>query len=242
MKIKVGIVGSRNLSCLITRWILTQDNIEIVGVVAPPFNGWWNDELKTVCEELSIKTFDSIENLANVKPEIIFSINYWKKIDKDYIKSIPRGIVNIHHSYLLKYKGRYSTSWAIANARKLNCWVHGTTLHYIDENLDQGKIIASYKCEIKEEDTAESLFEKVEDLALVMFKENFSKIVNNEISTYLNEDEKSFYYDIDSNKNLEVSFDQKPEEILDFVRAWSFKDRPKPYFFINGQKIFLSLT
>lgn len=241
MKIKVGILGSRELCSKIIEWVLRKDDIDLVGVVAPTFNGWWNDNVRDVCKKYSIHCFDNIEELMQKSPDILFSINYWKIIEKNIIDLVPKGIVNIHHSYLLKYKGRYSTSWAIMNARKLNCWEHGTTLHYIDERLDEGKIIASYSCEIEESDTAESLFQKVENLAYKMFTDNFNFIVNGQISSFLEPAQETFFYDADSNKNLEIEYGSPLNDVYDFVRAWSFKDRPKPYFLMNGKKIFLTL-
>lgn len=185
--------------------------------------------------------FDSIEELLEQKPEIVFSINYWKIISKNHIDLVKGGIVNIHHSYLLKYRGRYSTSWAIANARKLSNWHHGTTLHYISPELDAGPIIDSYKCEIKELDTAKTLFLRVEALAFDIFICNFKKIIANSVTTFLDPDPEFFYYDRDSNKNLEIEYGIPIEEVYDFVRAWTFDDRPLPYFNFMGKKIFLNL-
>ena len=31
------------------------------------------------------------------------------------------------------------------------------------------------------------------------------------------------------------------EQVYDFIRAWTFKDRPKPYFNYMGKKILMSL-
>jgi methionyl-tRNA formyltransferase len=241
MKKKIGILGSRKLACELTEWIAKQNNVEIIGIVPPPFKGWWEDKLENVALKNKLPVFDSIDKLIDNNPDIVFSFNYWKKIEKHQIDLVPEGIINIHHSYLLKYKGRYSTSWAIVNARKLNCWLHGTTLHYIDDKLDEGKIIASYKCEIAEVDTAELLFEKVEQLSIQMFKDYFKPIVENKITSFLNSDTTSFYYDKDSNKNLKIEYGIPLEELYDFVRAWSFANRPKPYIEVNGNKIYLSL-
>ncbi|MEI6610749.1 MAG: formyltransferase family protein [Deltaproteobacteria bacterium] len=238
---KIGILGSRELACKITEWLINQNKVEIVGIVAPPFKGWWNDNMEETAKANGIDVFETIDDLISTQPEIIFSINYWKIIDEEHIKAVKGGIINIHHSYLLKYRGRYSTSWAIINARQLNCWIHGTTLHYITKELDNGPILASYQCSIEEDDTAETLFAKVEELAFTMFKENVFKILNNETISFLEPDSSCFYYDKDSNKNLEIKYGTPLEEIYDFVRAWSFKDRPKPYFKLTDKKIFLTV-
>jgi methionyl-tRNA formyltransferase len=240
VKKRIGIIGSRNLACKITKWIFDSQQVEIIGGIHPPFDGWWKDEFRSTLEGCNIQIFSDLELLLEQKPDIVFSINYWKKVEASQILKVKMGIINIHHSYLLKYKGRYSTSWAILNARKLNCWEHGTTLHYIDASLDEGQIIDSWKCDIKEEDTAETLFERVEYLAFEMFKYNFIKMLS-PIKVFLDPDKQSFFYDKNSN-NLEIPIDSTWDEIYDFVRAWSFRDRPKPFIVHKGKRIYLSLN
>lgn len=237
---RVGILGSRELSYKILQWIVEQNNVNIVGVVTPPFNGWWNDKLKDVAEHNNLKVFNSIEELIEQQPDILFSINYWKTISKKHIDLVKEGIINIHHSYLLKYRGRYSTSWAIINSNKNNK-THGTTLHYITSKLDEGPIIDSRKCIIDDLDTAESLFIKVEDLAFNMFKDNFNKIIDNKIIKLLDPDSDFYFYDKNSNQNLEIKYGVSQEKLYNFVRAWSFKDRPRPYFIYKGKKITLEI-
>lgn len=242
MKTKIAIIGSRDLACRITSWIVEQNNVELIGIVPPPFKGWWDDKLRIIAGQFQIPLFDDLDTLLHYKPDLVFSINYWKKVNKQQLYLVKRGYVNIHHSYLLKYRGRYSTSWAIMNARRQNCWIHGTTLHYISEGLDDGPIIDSYKCDISEEDTAESLFNKVEVIALEMFKNNFERIINGQVSEFLSPDPLFFYFDKDSNQNLKIDIQEVSlTELYDIVRAWSFKGRPKPYFEFEGRKIYLSL-
>ncbi|MBJ6368154.1 formyltransferase family protein [Snuella sedimenti] len=242
---RIAFAASRNLAVEIIRWIDTNKSlydIELVGGIAPSFKGWWDEQVKHVYEELKIPVYSSIEELIEqTSPDLIFSLNYWKLISSECISKVKKGIINIHHSHLLRFKGRYSTSWAIINARKDNYWKHGTTLHYIDEKLDEGKIIASSSCPIEEKDTAETLFNKVEILAVDLFKEKFKDILNG-VESFLEPSEMTYYYDKDSNKNLKLDPESSIEEIYDFVRGWSFKDRPKPYFEYNGQKMYLSLN
>jgi methionyl-tRNA formyltransferase len=198
------------------------------------------DDFTRIIKELNIPLV-SYEDLFNKKPDLIFSINYWKKIPIEDINKISLGIVNVHHSYLLKYKGRYSTSYAILNARRLNCWEHGSTIHYIDENLDEGKIIDSEKCPIFETDTAEILFERVENLSVDLFKRNFDRIISGKISEFLEADKNCFFYGKNSNKDLEIKPGISIEDLYDFIRSWTFGDYPRPYIWLNGKKVELAI-
>lgn len=242
---KIAFAASRNLSVDIIQWIhnnKTKYNVELVGGVAPKFKGWWDDKVNETYANLEIPIYSSIEEMIDdSKPEIVFSLNYWRIISPEYIAKVDKGIINIHHSYKLRFRGRYSTSWAIIHARKDDNWWHGTTLHYVDSKLDNGYIIASERCNIYENDTAEILFERVENLAVDMFKNSFHKILNG-VNKFIEPDSNFFYYGIDSNNNLEIDFNSSIEEVYDFVRAWSFKDRPKPYIMFEGNKIELSIN
>ena len=74
---KVALLGSRDISVEILKWIVEQNDCEVVGVVAPPFKGWWNDKLKETSINLGIKTFDDIQDVIDLNPELIFN-NSWK--------------------------------------------------------------------------------------------------------------------------------------------------------------------
>ena len=120
-----------------------------------------------IAAALRLKAKGHKVKLIEQQPDVLFSINYWKTISKEHIDLVKGGIINIHHSYLLKYRGRYSTSWAIINSDKNNK-THGTTLHYITSKLDEGPIIDSRKCTIDDLDTAESLFINVIRLTMIL--------------------------------------------------------------------------
>lgn len=238
-KIKIGFLGSRPLAEKILTWVANRKEVVISGVVAPEPEKLPNDNLKKTAQKLKLNVM-SFAELFNQNPDIVFSINYWKKITLPYLNQPPLGIINIHHSYNLRLRGRYSTSFAILRARKDNFWKHGTTLHYIEEEIDRGPIIDCESCEILEEDTAETLFNKVENLALGLFAEKFTDIISGDVKTYPPADE-SFYYAKSDAENKEINLSWSAEEIYDFVRAWTFSGKPKPYIQYKNYKIFLTL-
>ncbi|MDA9792192.1 formyltransferase family protein [Schleiferiaceae bacterium] len=241
---KIAFAASRKLAIRIIDWICenkAEYNIQIVGGVALDFDNWWEDKVAETYQQRCIPVFSSLEEMINASsPDIVFSLNYWKIIPEEFVAKIPKGIINIHHSYKLRFRGRYSTSWAILHARKDNNWWHGTTLHHIDSKLDNGPIIASERCQIMENDTAETLFERVEDLAVEMFMENFGDMLNG-VESFIEPDEDFFYYGKNSKKNLRFDGDMSFDELYDFVRAWTFRNRPGPFIENRGRIIELSL-
>lgn len=180
-----------------------------------------------------VKITHSEKEAFAFKPDIVFSINYWSKIPRKLVDMTT--IVNLHHSYNLKYRGRHTCSWAIINARKHNDWIHGTTLHIIDEKLDCGKIIYSYPCPIFENDTAYSLFLRVEKLAAKMFKDNFIKILNGKYGAMKLPPSEFFYRESDLTHFIDLRLPLI--EIYDHVRALTFPGKPAPYTVLNKHRI-----
>lgn len=191
------------------------------------------EENKKYFKKMKAKIVGGEKEAFNFKPDIIFSINFWEKIEKKYIRRFK--IINLHHSYNLTYRGRHSCSWAIINARKHNNWLHGTTLHIIDENIDCGQVICSYSCPIFEDDTAYSLFLRVEKLAQKMFRKNYLKILKGDYQVKKLPCSKFYYRESDLNHFIDLTL--PAIDIYDRVRALTFPGKPLPYTVIKNKKI-----
>lgn len=237
--IRIGFLGCKELAKKIIFTVYNK-GFNIIGVVTPSSTSLDNNLLRSMCEDEMIPLL-TYQELFKLKPDIVFSINYWRKIEETDINSVPLGIVNLHHSYRLMYGGRNISSFAILNSDITP--YHGTTLHYINGTLDNGLIIDSKKCKILENDTAYSLFQKVEHIAYDMFFDNFEKILQNKIISTLKIDENAVFYKKEKIKEKEFNFFSEEEKRLLYkhVRAWTFPDTAPPYINYKGEKILLIL-
>jgi phosphoribosylglycinamide formyltransferase-1 len=87
------------------------------------------------------------------------------KVPNALIHAYPEKIVNIHPALLPKYggKGMYGNfvhEAVIANKDKES----GISIHMVDEVYDHGKIVFQAKCEVKEDDTPDSLAARIHEL------------------------------------------------------------------------------
>lgn len=177
------------------------------------------------------KTFDEIIDSS----DIVVSLGYWKVIGKETIDKVPMGIINFHHSYKLQYKGRHAATWVIRNKEKL----HGSTMHFIDEHLDCGKIIDTDCFIVNEDDTAESVFKKSNEIGFRLLRTNFPKIVTGATINYQQPVQDSFTY-----KEEDLSHEIKigdPDTMLREIRSLTFTGCPLPYIMLNGRKISMKL-
>jgi phosphoribosylglycinamide formyltransferase 1 len=117
-----------------------------------------NIAFKTV-SSLNMNKFEkySLKYLQDNKIKIICLAGFMKILSKKFINAFKFKIINIHPSLLPKYKGTNTHSKVIKNKDKFT----GSTVHYVTEKLDSGKIIMQKKIKINKNDTAQKLKKKI---------------------------------------------------------------------------------
>lgn len=113
-----------------------------------------------------------VSHITTLQPDLILSF-YYRRLLCQALLAIPRlGAINLHGSLLPKYRGRAPVNWVLVNGETHT----GVTLHYMIEQADAGDIVAQRVVPIAFEDTALTLFEKVAQAALELFRETFPLI------------------------------------------------------------------
>lgn len=96
-------------------------------------------------------------NLQKNKIKLICLAGFMKILSGKFIKSFKGKIINIHPSLLPKYKGLNTHQRVIKKNEKYT----GCTVHFVNKNLDSGKIIMQKRLKILKKDTISSLSKKV---------------------------------------------------------------------------------
>jgi methionyl-tRNA formyltransferase len=65
----------------------------------------------------------------------------------------PEGVINVHGALLPKYRGKLPSFWVLANGEEKT----GVTVHYMNEELDDGPILVQKEVPIRPDDTLHSL-------------------------------------------------------------------------------------
>jgi phosphoribosylglycinamide formyltransferase-1 len=103
--------------------------------------------------------------LKEKKIDWIVLAGFLWKIPSTLIKAYPQHIINIHPALLPKYggKGMYGhfVHEAVIAAGDAES---GITIHFVDEQYDHGDTIFQATCEVKKDDTAESLAQRIHQL------------------------------------------------------------------------------
>lgn len=98
-----------------------------------------------------------IKNLKKRNAELVVMAGFMRLLSPYLIKEYKNRIINIHPALLPSFKG---TS-GIKDALDYGVKVTGATVHFVDEHLDNGPIILQSCVDIKDDDTEDTLLERV---------------------------------------------------------------------------------
>src|SRR5690606_1216963 len=111
-----------------------------------------------------------IEILNKAKPDLIVLAGFLLKFPEIILKEFQNKVINVHPALLPKYGGKGMYGNFVHEAILKNKEVEtGITIHYVNENYDEGAIISQKKISISENDTAETIAEKVHKLEYEWF-------------------------------------------------------------------------
>lgn len=121
------------------------------------------------------KSNDVLNILKSAKPDLIVLAGFLWKMPEFIINEFPNKIINIHPALLPKYggKGMYGmhVHEAVVNNKEKET---GITIHYVNENYDEGATIFQAKCKVDPSDNAEDVAAKIHLLEM----EHFPKVIN----------------------------------------------------------------
>ena len=113
--------------------------------------------------------------LKKNKISFICLAGYMKIISKSFIREFGNKIINIHPSLLPKFKG-LNTFERILKSEEVKT---GCTVHYVNEHLDGGHVIAKKSFQIHSHYNEEILKQKTQELEYKVFPEAIIKVFRN---------------------------------------------------------------
>ena len=155
-----------------------------------------NERIASLCNEEGVSYKESlfqiedhqeiIQHLVDKKIDWLVLAGFLKKIPEEIIRAFPNKIINLHPSLLPKFGGKGMYGMHVHNAViEAKERVSGITIHYVNEEYDEGKIIKQFNTTIEETDDPKSLFEKIRELETVHFPQVVeNEILKSEVSNY----------------------------------------------------------
>ena len=104
-----------------------------------------------------IREPECVEELRKYNADVMVVIAFGQILPKEILEMTPYGCINVHASLLPKYRGAAPIQWSIINGES----VTGVTTMQMDEGLDTGDMILKKEVPIAEDETGESLHDKL---------------------------------------------------------------------------------
>ncbi len=113
-----------------------------------------------------------IAELLKKDVELVCLAGYMRLLSPGFIQAFHNKIVNIHPSLLPAFPGLEAQKQAFDHGVK----VTGCTVHFVDENLDNGAIILQKAVEVKDDDTAETLSARILEQEHLLYVEAVKRL------------------------------------------------------------------
>jgi phosphoribosylglycinamide formyltransferase-1 len=114
-----------------------------------------------------------VKMLQDAEVEVVVLAGFMRVLKEPMLAAFPRRIVNIHPSLLPKFPGL--EAWKQVLAANEN-WT-GVTVHYVDEKIDHGDVIAQRRIPVMSGDTPESLHARIQKVEHVLYPEALEQVI-----------------------------------------------------------------
>ena len=240
-------LGNNLVGWQILKWLKEQGD-EIVGlVIHPPTKQQYTSEILQVARLPEERIFlgsqlpkpEVMASVRKLAPDIGLSVLFDYILKPEFLSIFPQGMVNLHPAYLPYNRGQYPNVWSIIEGTPA-----GVTLHYIDDRIDMGDIIAQKEVPVELVDTGETLYRKLEQASITLFQETWSLIKSGGAPRIPQSGASGTYHrtqDVEAIDKIDLNGTYAARDLINILRARTFPPYKGAYIRQQGRKIYLRL-
>ena len=239
-------MGNNWLGWQVCRWLLERGERIVGAALHPEKKRKYCNEILTnlpsnvpVFQGNRLKNPETINKVKSLNPDIGISILFDYILKGSFINIFPERCINLHPAYLPFNRGQYPNVWSIVEGT-----LAGTTLHYIDEGIDTGNIIAQKEVQVEPVDTGESLYKKLEQASLELFKEAWPNILENRVPGVEQYKGNGTYHrkrDVEDIDEIDLEKEYSAQHLINILRARTFAPYKGAYFKSGNRKVYMRL-
>lgn len=185
----------------------------------------------SVYQPQNLRMPEVFEYLRSLAPDFIVVAAYGKILPKA-ILDLPRlGCVNVHGSLLPSYRGAAPIQRAVIQGESYT----GLTTMLMNEGVDSGDILLTAKTEIKQDETAGELFNRLAAMGPELLLKTLDGLSSGKISPIKQDESKASYAPMLSKEEAEIDWNQSCDAVYNQIRGMN--PWPIAYTFHNGKKI-----
>lgn len=230
----------------ITKYLKSDKATEIIAIYLSNSYKYFDEEIVKISNLSSDRIFSSkiLNNKKHLawleKEDVDFILTiYWPYLLDEKVYSLAKETINFHPALLPVNRGWYPHVHSIIDGTPT-----GVTLHSIDKTADTGLIWVQKEVPILLTDDAKSLYLRLQNEIIKLFKINWPLIREGNIKSYPQLEENSSYHrknEISLLDEIKLNENYTGKQIIDILRARSFGDIGFAYFKVDEKKIYINI-
>lgn len=228
---KLLLMADHHVGLEITRWLIDQYREDVALVVSTSENEIYKTARET---GIACVVFRSAEEVTGyfqamgIVPDI-GCLAWWPMLVKTPLLELPKlGFINTHPSLLPYNRGKHYNFWALVEQVPF-----GVSLHFADEGVDTGNIVAQRSIPYDWEDSGASLYRKATEATIDLFKDSYPEIRQLNIQRRKQETDKGTFHlarELDHASHIDLDKQYRARDLLNLLRARTFPGYPACWF------------
>lgn len=239
--IKVVLAGTPEFSVPIFEEVIK--NFEVVAIISQPdkpANRGYKlipTPTKILAEKYNIKCYqpnkisEIYDELVQLDFDFLLTAAFGQYIPEKILNLPKKGALNIHGSLLPKYRGAAPIQHSLLNGDKKT----GINLIYMVKEMDAGNILKSSEIEIAEDDTSDSLFNKLSILSAQNITKWLKEIYENNFNEIVQDASQVILAPKLTKEEAQIDLSENSDQVINKIKAYS--SNPGAYTFINNKRV-----
>lgn len=194
---------------------------------------------KIAAEKLNIPVFqpvrlsgsEEMQQLIDMHADFIVTAAYGQFLPTKFLQSVKIAAVNVHGSLLPKYRGGAPIQYSLLNGDRQT----GVTIMEMVKKMDAGDMYAQKAIDIKPEDNAGSLFEKLSYVGRDLLLETLPKIIDNTVVKTPQDPSKVIFSPNIKKEQERITKDLSASAANNLIRA--LNPDPGAYMMVEGKRL-----
>lgn len=182
-----------------------------------------------VLQPQKANTDSFIHELKALSPDVIVVVAFGQILSERVLSIPSKGCINVHGSLLPKYRGAAPIQWALINGDKIT----GITTMLMDAGMDTGDMLLKEEVEIKEEDTAGTMHDRLAQVGADLLIKTLDQVEYHQLTPEKQNNEDATYAPMIRKELGHIRWSQSASAIRNLVKG--LDPWPSAYSFMNGK-------
>ena len=240
---KLVFAGDRGIGVRVLTYLTGRGVHPVALLLSSPQKASHSQELRQLCPDLSqeavftgpdFRSEGGVALLGSLEPDILLSVHFPYLLPETVLEIPKIAPLNLHPALLPFNRGWHTPSWTILDGTP-----YGATLHIMTAGIDEGDVVHQRPIDVRQDDTADSLYQRVLDLEYEVFCEVWPAIEKGELSRRRQAPGGTVHAktDLEEMRRLDLNSMMTVREILDRLRALTTNRADEAAFYeIEGRR------